>query len=177
MAVNTDTHRQKAASRQVVACGLLLRYAAYIVAFGSESLKRTLCILACLVCPGFAQANDFPSPPHQQTSPSSAARFEILQSLLAAKWTFRLDRYSGRVWQLVKTSDDDNTWEEMPVIGLPKGQNTGKPRFQLFTSGLAARHTFLIDNDTGKTWLVVTDKRKSKDGTEYDVNVWQPFAE
>jgi hypothetical protein len=144
---------------------------------GSQNLKRTLCTLAWLVCANFAQADDFPPPPHQNTSPPSAARFEILQSSLAAKWTFRLDRYSGRVWQLVKTNDDDNTWEEMPIVGLAKGQTAAKPRFQLFTSGLAARHTFLIDNDTGKTWLVVTGKRKSKDGTEYEVNIWQPFAE
>jgi hypothetical protein len=101
----------------------------------------------------------------------------MVQSPLAAKRTFRLDRYSGRIWQLVKTSDDDSTWEEMPVIGLPKGQATGRPHLQIFTSGLAARHTFLIDNDTGKTWVVVTGKRKSKDGTEYEINAWQPFAD
>lgn len=142
-------------------------------------MKRTLCTLtiAFFVCAGFAQADDFPPPPHQHTSLPTAARFEILQSSIAAKWTFRLDRYSGHVWQLVKTNDDDNTWEEMPIIGLPKGKTSAKPRFQIFTSGLAARHTFLIDNDTGKTWLVVTSKRKNKDGTEYELNIWQPFAE
>jgi hypothetical protein len=137
----------------------------------------TLCAVACLVWSGHVQANDFPSPSHQLTSPPSAARLEMVQSPLAAKRTFRLDRYSGRIWQLVKTSDDDSTGEEMPVIGLPKGQATARPHLQIFTSGLAARHTFLIDNDTGKTWVVVTGKRKSKDGTEYEINAWQPFAD
>jgi len=140
-------------------------------------MKRTLCALTCLFYACLVQADDFPPPPHQQTSPPSTARFEILQSSLAAKWTFRLDRYSGRVWQLVKTSDDDNTWEEMPVIGLPKAPNSAKPHFQLFTSGLAARHTFLINTDTGKTWVVVTSKRKDKDGVEYEINIWDSFAE
>jgi hypothetical protein len=90
--------------------------------------------------------------------------------------TFRLDRFSGRVALLVKTADDDNTWEDMEIIGLPAIPTAAKPRFQIFTSGLAARHTFLLDTETGKTWLVVTGKRKSPDGTEYEVNVWQPFA-
>jgi hypothetical protein len=100
-----------------------------------------------------------------------------VQSQLAAKWTFRLDRYLGRVWQLVKTNVDDNAWEEMPVMGLPKGQSAMRPHFQIFTSGLAARHTFLVDNDTGKTWVVVVGKRKAQDGTEYEINTWQPFAD
>ena len=61
-------------------------------------MKRILCtlIFTVFVCTGIAQADDFLSP-HQYTSLPSAARFEILQSSLAAKWTFRLDRYYGRV--------------------------------------------------------------------------------
>ncbi len=118
-----------------------------------------------------------PSDVHQQTTPPVNARFEILQSELAAKWTFRLDRFTGHVAQLVKTKDDDSTWEDMQVIGLPPVNQPGRARFQLFTSGLAARYTFLIDTDTGKSWVVVTAKSKSADGSEYDVNRWVPFAE
>lgn len=130
-------------------------------------MKRTALLAAAfLVWTAHAQANDFPSSAHQLTSPPSAARFEIVQSPLAAKWTFRLDRYSGRIWQLVRTAEDENTWEEMPVMGLPKAQPSARPHFQIFASGLAARHTFLIDNDTGRTWVVVTGKRRDKDGTE-----------
>jgi hypothetical protein len=139
-------------------------------------LKICIFILSVLCLTGFAQADDFFQASHQRTSLTSTARFEILQSSLAAKWTFRLDRYSGRVWQLVQTKDDDLTWEEMTVINLPKIETAAKPRFQLFTSGLAARHTFLMDNETGKTWVVVTSKRTNKDGSEYDINIWQPFV-
>jgi hypothetical protein len=49
-----------------------------------------------------------PSDIHQHTTPPVGARFEVLQSELAAKWTFLLDRYTGRVSQLVKTKDDEN---------------------------------------------------------------------
>jgi len=114
---------------------------------------------------------------HQRTDLPPTARFEIVQSELAAKWTFRLDRFSGRVAQLVRTAQDDNGWEEMRVIGLPPMATPPKPRFQLFTSGLAAKHTFLIDTETGKTWVLVTSKKTGTEGTQYDENVWQPFAD
>lgn len=118
-----------------------------------------------------------PSDAHQHSTPPPNARFEIIQSELAAKWTFRLDRFNGRVAQLVRTKDGDNEWEEMQVIGLSRVQAQTRPHFQIFTSGLAVRHTFLIDTDTGKTWVVVTVKRKRTDGSEYEVSVWQPFEE
>jgi hypothetical protein len=140
-------------------------------------MKRILLVSLFLASTSYATAQEYPSPPHQQTSPNPGARFEILQSPLAAKWTFRLDRYTGHVWQLVRTKDDNNTWEEMLVRELQKVQSPARPRFQLFTSGLAARHTFLLDSDTGRTWLVVTWKRKNKDGLEYEYSSWQPFAE
>lgn len=140
-------------------------------------MTRTLAFLCTFWLPAAVLAQDRFTPPHQLTTPASTARFEVIQSPLVAKWTFRLDRYSGRVWQLVKTRDDDTTWEEMPVIDRPQIQPPSRPRFQLFSSGLAARHTFLIDGDTGKTWLITTGKRKRADGTEYDLVLWQPFIE
>jgi hypothetical protein len=140
-------------------------------------MKSAALGVAFIALSGLAFGQDSATPSHERTSLPASARFQILQSPLAAKWTFRLDKYSGRVWQLVKTRQDDNTWEEMPVINLPKVSSPPKPRFQLFTSGLAARHTFLLDSDTGKTWMVVSGKRKRSDGTQYDVNAWQPFEE
>ena len=138
-------------------------------------MKRVLLKTALFACCIPAIAADI-APLHQQTSPVAGARFEMLQSTLVARLTFRLDRFAGRVWQLVRTKDDDNVWEETPVVDL-KIQPSGRARFQLFTSGLAARHTFLLDGDTGKTWQVVTAKRKRSDGTEYEYQTWQPFAE
>ena len=66
--------------------------------------------------------------------------------------------------------------EDMEVIGRPAIQTAAKPRFQIFTSGLGARFTFLLDTEIGNTWQVVVGTRKAPDGTEYEVNVWQPFA-
>jgi hypothetical protein len=60
---------------------------------------------------------------------AATSRFEIIQSPLAARWTFLLDKYTGRVQQLVKTKDDDNAWETMMVIGLPKAPLEPKVRY------------------------------------------------
>jgi hypothetical protein len=122
-------------------------------------------------------AQENPADLHQQTTPPPNARYEIVQSELAARLTFRLDRFTGHIAQLVKNATDDDTWEPMLIIGLSEIKAPTRPRFQVFTSGLAARYTFLIDTGTGKTWVVTKNTGHAKDGTEFDVSVWQPFAE
>ena len=103
---------------------------------------------------------------HRQTAPPPNARFEIIQSAIVARLTFRLDKFTGNVAQLVSTDDNGLTWEPMSVLGLPAITSPSRPRFQIFTSGIAARFGFLID--TGKTWQVVA-------GGD-DVTVWQPLS-
>lgn len=116
---------------------------------------------------------------HQTTMPPSDARFEIVQSQLAAKWTFRLDRYTGRVYQLVKTRDDGNVWESMPVEGIADISKSNRPRFVIFTSGLAARHTFLMDSNTGQTWKLGTITYPSSDsgGDPLEITGWWKFEQ
>lgn len=134
-----------------------------------------LSILALtLLSPRSAQSQINTQPNEQTTTPTNA-RYEIVQSQLAARWTFRLDRYTGRIAQLVKTADDSSAWEEMTVYVLPTIASPSKPRFQLFTSGLAVRHTYLIDTDTGKTWILVSGKRKLASGIEYEYHSWEPL--
>jgi hypothetical protein len=139
-----------------------------------KRLVAATILLLSMFISGFAQQ---PSDVHQHTTPPVGARFEIVQSELAARWTFRLDRFTGHVAQLVKTEDVVNTWEEMTVLNLPPVKAPLHPRFQLFTSGVAAKYTFVIDTETGKTWVLATDKKKRADGTEYEVHSWVPFAE
>jgi hypothetical protein len=90
-----------------------------------------------------------------QSSTILADRYQIIQSELAAKWTFRLDRICGSVSQLVSTKDESLGWQAMPIDKLPPCQPNGRPSYQLFTSGLAVRHTFLMNTSTGKTWTLV----------------------
>ena len=106
-----------------------------------------------------------------KTDLPSNAIFEIIQSSLAARWTFKIDRFTGRIWQYVRTKDDDNVWEEMLV--LPKPTSSTRPKFQIFLSGIAAKFTFLIDNDNGKTWVLTTSKDKNGDELTY----WNQLSE
>jgi acetyl-CoA acetyltransferase len=123
---------------------------------------------------GSSQAqNSMASPPHSASSSSNEARYEIVQSQLAARWTFRLDRMCGSVSQLVRTADDENTWEPMVVAGLGVCKTERAPRFQIFSSSLAARHTFLIDTSTGKTWTLTT--YTDEEGRES--TGWAPFSD
>jgi hypothetical protein len=110
--------------------------------------------------------------PHQSTTLPTNARFEIVQSEVAAKWTFRLDRYTGRVWQLVQTRTNANAWEAMTVLGLPPQVTPAAPRFQIFTSGIAAKYTLLIDNQSGQTWVLAA--LVNKDGSQGG-SIWEPF--
>jgi hypothetical protein len=63
----------------------------------------------------------------------------------------------------------------MEIVNPPTN-NPIRPRFQIFASGLAARHTFLLDTETGSTWTLSAGTRKRPDGTEYEVTVWIPFT-
>jgi hypothetical protein len=44
----------------------------------------------------------------------------------------------------------------MMIFGLPKCDGAEKNRYQLFISGLTAKHTFLMNAETGKTWRLAT---------------------
>ena len=110
---------------------------------------------------------------HSSTTLGSQSRYEIVQSTLAARWTFRLDKVCGNIGQLVTTKNDGVTWQSMLIVGLPKCQSDSKIRYQLFTSGLAARHTFLLNTENGKTWQI----RTIKDNQDTESSAWFPFDE
>lgn len=129
-------------------------------------------LLAFLLCLSLSiKAQDEEYPPHVQTTAPPSSRFEIIQSHLAARWTFLLDKTSGKIKQLVRTKNDDLTWEDMFVSGLPKVPIDAKVRYQLFSSGLAAKHTFLLNVDNGQTWVLTT----LKDEKLGDTTMWLPF--
>ena len=84
----------------------------------------------------------------------SDSRYEIVQSELGARYTFKIDKYTGYVKQLVKSDDDSVTWQSIILIDSSKteDQQNNKVNYQIFTSGLGARFTFLINIKTGDTW-------------------------
>lgn len=106
----------------------------------------------------------------QDVSPATTAvgpseRFQIFQSPLAAKWTFKIDRYCGRVSQLVVDKNEVYHWEVMDVSPKPSCGKEAKSHFEIFSSGLSAKFTFMYDASTGMTWQLVHYAN--------DINIWQ----
>jgi hypothetical protein len=135
-------------------------------------MARALLVAAALLLGAAGLAAAQPNDVHQMTTSPPGARYEILQSQLAARWTFRLDRCTGRVDRLAPAANG-NVWKRTSVVGLPAATGAARPHFQLFTSGLAARYTFLMDTDTGRTWQVYTSEEDAAADTEI---VWRPLG-
>lgn len=106
---------------------------------------------------------------HQATTAPLDARYEIVQSTLAAKHTFRLDRFMGATDVLVVGIDGARGWQAIPRLAHPDDAriNARRPAYQVFTSGLAVKHTFLINVVTGATWELFEDPSRGL--------FWSPF--
>ncbi|MGE0353539.1 MAG: hypothetical protein AB7I33_00490 [Gemmatimonadales bacterium] len=92
--------------------------------------------------------------PQVQSTPVESARFQILQSELVLRSTYRLDRWRGDVWELILQDDGRFSWravERLPHT-VPDTRVEGRPNYQMFLSGLANSFTFLLNTNTGATW-------------------------
>jgi len=96
---------------------------------------------------------------HEATTPPAEARFEIIQSSFIARMTLRLDRFTGTVDQLVGRADSTISWQpvQRQTHRDPDTRIAGRGNYQIFTSGIAAQYTFLINVNTGSTWQLVED--------------------
>lgn len=83
-------------------------------------------------------------------------RYEIIMSDIIARHAFKVDKYTGNVYQLVEIKDGYLTWE---LLYRDKASNdvqiANKINYQLYMSGLAVRFVFLINVNTGITWQLV----------------------
>ena len=115
-------------------------------------MKVRLLIICTVVAGSRLSAQDYPAPSAQRTSEVSDARFEIVQSPLSRSFTFRIDRYTGTVWQLTQFEKERWRWEETPLPDAPSVSSPNRARFQLHVSGLSQSQTILLDTESGKTW-------------------------
>lgn len=96
----------------------------------------------------------------------TTARYQIVQSELAARYTYRIDRVCGSIWQMVNDSSKNELWwSPLEVRDKPACTADGRARYQFFSSGIAVRDTFLMNTDTGTTWQLVR--------TSDDINLFQ----
>ena len=140
---------------------------------GHEAICLLVLSLACCSATARAQIPNIPQGVHHETTTPENARYQIVQAQTAVKWTFRLDRCTGQIGILVQNGDGAYVWQNTKVLNPPDTQGVGKPRFQIFLSGLSAKFSFLLDTETGKSWSLVTVTDKAGKETDY---VWQPFA-
>lgn len=97
--------------------------------------------------------------PFAATSVPTSSRFEVIQtnSLSGSYFTFRLDRTTGRVYQLAQCPQRTyiglgTCWKEMIVLELPKPINDAVARYQIFVQGDPGRAVMLLNTLTGQTW-------------------------
>jgi len=105
-------------------------------------------LILCVACHA-QESRKYPT----STSAIPPARYEIVQSPILARDTFKLDRFRGRVWQRVETADKTIVWELMVITDEPGiSASAAVPRFQLYLSGIVARDSFLVDTISGTVW-------------------------
>lgn len=130
---------------------------------------RTQLVFAALCFALASRARAQGTASNQVTTAPPEAHFEILASELGVRNTFRLDRFTGQSAQLVLQADSSLDWQPIPKAPhpLPDTQLPGRANYQMFTSGLGARFTFLINVNTGATWQLQVDENGSL--------VWAPL--
>lgn len=95
---------------------------------------------------------------HQSTTGNSG-RFEIVQSTLANRFLFKIDKFTGKTFQIVESRDSAIVWENVVIKKhfLSDIRNEGKPNYQIFLSGFMVKLTLLMNINTGATWQLTQD--------------------
>ena len=106
--------------------------------------------------------------PQHSTVPEEA-RYEIVQSPRAARYTFLVDKERGLVSRLVIAGDSVVAWAPIPRTSHPSGspEHAGRVNYELYTSGVAAIYTFLVNLNSGATWRLAAGRD--------DVLRWTPI--
>jgi len=118
-------------------------------------MKRFLLVLTLLI-PAICQAQSVQPP---ALKGKDGARYEIVQSPIAVKQTFKLDTYTGEVYLLVHDFNDKNLWQRMSreFTLKPDPKNPDSRNYRIFVSALGTRYTFLINVNSGTTWQLFED--------------------
>ena len=88
---------------------------------------------------------------------NNSGRFEIIQSPLEKKYTFKLDKKTGETWHLQGNIKSIH-WHKMPTIADDINYEEHNINYQIFLGGDDLNDCFLINIHTGKTWVLLPDK-------------------
>lgn len=105
--------------------------------------------------------------PYVSTS-QTGGRFEIIQSPKFRRLTFKLDKYTGDVFLLVKNEEEELLWSkclnvelDLLKIFLPK-KNEENISYQLFMGGMAISDCFLLNIHNGDTYRLYKDSESEE---------------
>ncbi len=125
-----------------------------------------LLALVSLTLSGESWAQEFDDSnirPHQVSAVPPTARFEFVQSHIAARSSYRLDKFTGNVQQIVQTESGDLTWENVRKLAHPEDYSKeGEVNYQIFLSGMANRFSFLMNVRTGAMWQLAEDPKTNE---------------
>ena len=88
----------------------------------------------------------------------TGGRYEIVQSPFLRKCLFKLDKYTGKVYQYIIDSEKRGKWERVVVLLESEPKDKERINFQLFFGGIAAADCFLLNIHTGETYQLTKDK-------------------
>lgn len=81
-------------------------------------------------------------------------RYEYIESTIARKGSFLIDKYEGRVWKVVRSSEyADNQMLQEVYIDKPADSPSDSIRYQLYMGGMMFRDCFLVNIYTGEVWV------------------------
>ena len=97
-----------------------------------------------------------------QTTSLNGGRWEFFMSDIAVSMTFIIDKFTGDILQLVERKDKTMTWEYIQKEKSTKDiQKQDVINYQLFSSGLGIRYTFLLNTNSGLTWQLVKEENET----------------
>jgi len=89
----------------------------------------------------------------------TGGRYEIIQSNIKRSLFFKLDKFTGDVYQFVSTSDGGYTWQKISVEGKRLGSLNKSITYQLFMGGMMAADCILLNIVTGETFMLFEDSK------------------
>lgn len=106
----------------------------------------------------------------QKTSTPPDSRFEIIQSQSNIRTTLKLDKFTGAVYELVKNKDLVRAKDEEYAWALTrrmphqqdKTDSLDQVNYQIVTSSVGVRYTFLVNINTGASWKLSADPDKEQ---------------
>jgi len=127
------------------------------ISLTNKLMMRKILFLLFLLCSINAHSQQIEKYQAVKTS-QTGGRYEIVQSEIIRSQTFKIDKYTGTVYQFVKTKDDLSTWQLVPKnVATFDTVIPDKINYQLFLGGIVVRDCFLLNINTGATWVLVKD--------------------